>query len=140
MIFSQPTGGKNPFEEQDKRQQAREMRLIVIQDQYTDGNIDFEQAMELLNAPLSPDDPATAADDRFRLLIKSEDVSKATTDHLRMCNEQLYGYLLNYQARRILQVPLKDKELDYDKMIHAAEGVIKNIDNEIFIRLKKGVK
>ena len=47
---------------------ARALRLAVIKNLLGSGNLDREDALELLNAPLSPDDPtAQIYDDREKL-------------------------------------------------------------------------
>ena len=47
---------------------ARALRLAVIKNLLESGNLDREDALELLNAPLSPDDPtAQVYDDREKL-------------------------------------------------------------------------
>ena len=47
---------------------ARALRLAVIKNLLGSGNLDREDALELLNAPLSPDDPtAETFDDREKL-------------------------------------------------------------------------
>ena len=47
---------------------ARALRLAVIKNLVGSGNLDRHDALELLNAPLSPDDPtAQIYDDREKL-------------------------------------------------------------------------
>ena len=47
---------------------ARALRLAVIKSLVVSGSLDREDALELLNAPLSPDDPtAQIYDDREKL-------------------------------------------------------------------------
>ena len=47
---------------------ARALRLAVIKNLVGSGNLDRHDALELLNAPLSPDDPtAQVYDDREKL-------------------------------------------------------------------------
>jgi len=47
---------------------ARALRLAVIKNVLESGNLDMEDALELLNAPLSPGDPtAETFDDREKL-------------------------------------------------------------------------
>jgi hypothetical protein len=47
---------------------ARALRLAVVKNLLGSGNLDRDDALELLNAPLSPDDPmAETFDDREKL-------------------------------------------------------------------------
>jgi len=47
----------------DDTSMARSLRLAMIQNQYDVGNLTEEQALDLLNAPLTPGDEATWFDD-----------------------------------------------------------------------------
>jgi len=42
---------------------ARSLRLAVIQNQYSVGNLTRDEALDLLSGPLSPDDASTIYDD-----------------------------------------------------------------------------
>lgn len=54
--------------EEHEIRMARALRLAVIKNLVGSGNLDRDEALELLNAPLSPDDPtAQIYDDREKL-------------------------------------------------------------------------
>jgi hypothetical protein len=54
----------------DPTSMARSLRLAVIQNQFDAGNLDEEQARELLSGPLTAEDDSTVYDDSGCLSVK----------------------------------------------------------------------
>ncbi len=55
---------------------ARALRLLVVQQQYSLGNLTALQAIELLSGELTPGDPATIYNDIDQLQIKAVDAER----------------------------------------------------------------
>ncbi len=55
---------------------ARLLRLATVQNVLLSGLITEADALELLNGPLTPDDPTTVVDDRAWINLSAEEVYK----------------------------------------------------------------
>jgi len=71
-----PPNSKDFWGKKDSISMARSLRLAVIQNQYDQNNITEEQAIELLQGSLKPDDLNTVYDDSDCLEIKEKEMIK----------------------------------------------------------------
>lgn len=108
---------------------ARELRIENVQYEYFSGVIDFETAMQILAGPLSPDKEDTI-DDREQLRLKTEDLFRAATSHLRAYKEELYEDILVIEAKRSLLISPAPGE-DYPTLLMLRKQMITAIEHEI---------
>lgn len=116
---------------------GRTLRSTFIQDQYDRKIFTVEQALELLNGPLDPDDPESVRDDRERLIVGRDELPKVADDILERMKQALYGDLLDLEAAHLLARPVPGGKVTHKDLHEACKYRIRQIEDEID-RRKKG--
>lgn len=83
----------------DEVSMARSMRLAVIQNQYAIGNLEEDEAKQLLAGPLDPDDVTTVYDDSDCLVVLEDFFSAVRNDPDMTLEQKAYWSEIEKRSR-----------------------------------------